>query len=334
MDEKKKEELTDKLKQNSEQDDLTSLIPSDDLDYEREEARKRHEAEAVRQKREQEEKEREKREREQHEKELQQQKIELVKLKQGMTSDTIKEEGPHERKKLSFGEWLSNVWYRSKWLILFVAVLIFAFGYITYDTIIRTKPDLTVLVLSDTNALYVRTPELEEFFESYCDDINGDGEVEVLIYNISTDYSDPATASSYQAQLMTQLQQGENMIVISDGTSDFAVHDFTSELEGDCVTPLGIRLKCPLTTEELKWEAMPDELYMGLREPARLLSTEESEMEKNYEEALPTYMRIYEAIYDSLYGESGESSDDAAESADSSGDDGQEQDASQTDAAN
>ena len=251
-----------------------------------------------------------------------------------MTSDTIKEEGPHERKKLSFGEWLSNVWYRSKWLILFVAVLIFAFGYITYDTIIRTKPDLTVLVLSDTNALYVRTPELEEFFESYCDDINGDGEVEVLIYNISTDYSDPATASSYQVQLMTQLQQGENMIVISDGTSDFAVHDFTSELEGDCVTPLGIRLKCPLTTEELKWEAMPDELYMGLREPARLLSTEESEMEKNYEEALPTYMRIYEAIYDSLYGESGESSDDAAESADSSGDDGQEQDASQTDAAN
>ena len=155
-----------------------------------------------------------------------------------------------------------------------------------------------------------------------------------MIYNISTDYSDPATASSYQVQLMTQLQQGENMIVISDGTSDFAVHDFTSELEGDCVTPLGIRLKCPLTTEELKWEAMPDELYMGLREPARLLSTEESEMEKNYEEALPTYMRIYEAIYDSLYGESGESSDDAAESADSSGDDGQEQDASQTDAAN
>lgn len=274
-----------------------SFIPEDDLEFERSLAEKERSLQQNAAKLEAQRLENEKLQREQHERELQQQKIELMKLKQGVidSSETIKEV---EKKttKLSFGEWLSNVWYRSKWIILFAAFAVFAGGYIIYDTATRVRPDLTVLVLMDNTSLYVRTAETQAFFEKYAEDINGDGKVNVMIYNISTDYGDPNTATSAQAQIMTQLQSGDNMIIISDGTTEFAVHDFTGEISGECITDKGIKLNCRLTRDELKWQAMPDDLYIGLREPAKLLSTSEESMKKNYDDALPTYMRIYEAI--------------------------------------
>lgn len=273
------------------------FIPEDDLEFERNLAEKERSQKENAAKLEAERLEREKQEREQHERELEKQKIELIRLKQGVisSSETVKEV-PREEVKLSFGEWLENVWYRSKWLILFTVFAVIVGGYIIFDTATRVKPDLTVLVLMDNTALYARTAEVQSFFEEYAEDINGDGKVSVMIFNISTDYGDPAAASSAQAQIMTQLQSGENMIIISNGTTEFAVHDFTAELDGGCISPEGIRLNCQLTREKLKWQAMPEDLYIGLREPARLLSTTQEKMQENYDAALPTYMRIYEAI--------------------------------------
>ncbi len=278
-------------------DKREGFIPKEDIEFEREIAEQERLSRENAEKLEAERAENEKKEREQYERKLQDQKIELVKLKQGVidSSETVKEL-PKEEIKLSFGEWLSNVWYRSKWIIICVIFGIFVLGYIVYDSATRVEPDLTVLAISDNNAIYARTAEFENFFESFTEDINGDGEVYVLIYNISTDYSNPSSVTSSQAQLMTQLQCGDNMIVISDGTTEFAVHDFTGELEGDFVSDKGIKLNCALTREKLKWEAMPQELYVGLREPTRLLSTSEETMKKNYETALPTYMKLYEAI--------------------------------------
>lgn len=278
-------------------DNRDDFIPQDDLEYERSLAEKERSLQENAAKLEAERLKKEKQQREQHERELQEQKIELMKLKQGVidSSETIKE-AAKETTKLSFGEWISNVWYRSKWLILFVVFAVFAGGYIIYDTATRVKPDLTVLVLMDNTSLYVRTSEVETFFERYAEDLNGDGKVYVMVYNISTNYGDPTTASSSQAQIMTQLQTGDNMIIISDGTTEFAVHDFTGELDGECVYAEGIKLNCQLTRDELKWQAMPDDLYIGLREPTKLLSTSEENMKKNFDDALPTYMRIYEAI--------------------------------------
>lgn len=273
------------------------FIPEDDLEFERSLAEKERSQQENAAKLEAERLEREKQEREQHERELKEQKIELVKLKQGVieSSETIKEVS-REKVKLSFGEWLENVWYRSKWLILFTVFAVIVGGYIIFDTATRVKPDLTVLVLMDNTALYARTAEVQSFFEEYAEDINGDGKVNVMIYNISTDYGDPATATAAQAQIMTQLQSGENMIIISDGTTDFAVHDFTGELDGEAISAEGIRLNCQLTRDKLKWQAMPEDLFIGLREPAKLLSTTQENMKKNYDAVLPTYMRIYEAI--------------------------------------
>ncbi|MCD8106541.1 MAG: hypothetical protein LUE20_01080 [Oscillospiraceae bacterium] len=236
----------------------------------------------------------------QHEKELQEKKIELTKLKMGVIdeSDTIKEVH-EETPELTLGEKIENVWYRSKWIIIFAIFCVVAGGYIIYSQVTSEKADLTVLVVMDNNSLYARTDELEEFLEQYCDDLDGNGYKHVLVYNIVfSELEDVTSSTSAQAQLMTQLMTGDNILIISDGTTDFEVHDFTQDegYDDDCMTEYGIVLNCALTREELRWEAMPDELYIGMREPAELTGTKLEAMQENFDEILPMFERIYEAI--------------------------------------
>lgn len=275
------------------------FIPKEDIEFERELRQQEREEAALRERLESERREAEEKQRAEYEKTLQDRKIELMKLRQGVieSSDVVKEVH-EEAPKLTLGQKISGAWYRSKWLILFVVFVVVVFAYITYDMITTVKPDYTVLVISSNSALYYRTVEVEEFIESFCDDINGDGEVNVLIYNISTDYtSDPNVVSASQAQLMSQLQSGENVLLISDQPTDFMLIDFRSEYPDDeNITELGLLLNCQLTRDLLKWEAMPEELYLGVRSPARLLSTAQEDMQKRVDEAMPVFERIKAAV--------------------------------------
>ncbi|MCD7822518.1 MAG: hypothetical protein LUG86_00630 [Oscillospiraceae bacterium] len=236
----------------------------------------------------------------QHEKELQEKKIELMKLKTGVIeeSDTIKEVH-EEARKLTFGETLENIWYRSKWIILFVVFCVVAGGYIVYSQVTSEKADMTVLVVMDNNALYARTEEVETFLEQYCGDLDGNGYTHVLVYNIVlSDLEDVTSSTSAQAQIMTQLMTGDNIMIISDGTTEFEVHDFTQDegYDDECMTEYGIRLNCALTREELRWEAMPDELYIGMRQPQELSGTKLEKMQENFDELLPMFQSLYDAI--------------------------------------
>lgn len=281
--------------------DKKSLIPEEDIEFERQLRRQEAEERSIRERLEAERRESDEKARADYEKGLQDRKIELMKLRQGVieTSDVIKEVH-EEAPKLSLGQRISEAWYRSKWLIVFAVAMIFVAGYITLDTILAEKPDYTVLVISDDTALYYRTPEVEAFFESYCDDINGDGKVSVMIYNISTNYSDPTMSQSNQAQLMSQLQSGENVLLVSNYPTDFAMTDFREKYPDDeNITELGLLLNCQLTRDALKWQDMPEDLYLGIRSPARLLSTSEAEMQKNIDKAMPVFERIKEAVENS-----------------------------------
>ena len=276
------------------------FIPKEDIEFERELREQEREEKELREKLEAERRETEEKERAEYEKNLQDKKIELVKLRQGVieSSDVVKE--VHEEpQKLTLGQKISGVWYRSKWLIIFIVVVAAAFAYIIYDSATAVQPDFTVLAISDDTALYYRTVELEEFIESFADDINGDGKVNVMIYNISTDYSDATMASSNQVQLMSQLMTGENVIVVSDNEElpDFEFIDFRERFPDDeHITERGLLLSSPLAKEKLKWEAMPDSLFIGIRSPEKLLATAKEQMQAHVDDATPVFERIRAAV--------------------------------------
>lgn len=270
------------------------FIPKEDIEFERQLREQEQAEEAERKKLEEERAEREERERAEYEKNLQDRKIELMKLRQGVieSSDVVKE--VHEEPpKLTVKDKLAGAWYRSKWLILFVAAMVLIFGYIFYDMLTAEKIDYTVLVVSSNPGFYSRTAEIEEFFEKYCDDKNGDGKVAVMIYNISTDTTDPNAASSAQAQLMSQLMTGDNVMLLSDETTDFELINFCGDYPGDPnITPLGLLLNCEYVREEIKWQAMPETTYLGIRQPTKLLSTPEEVMRQNVADAMPIFEKI------------------------------------------
>ncbi len=283
---------------NSVENKEKNVVLQDDIDYERELYERQKREIEERAKRDAELEKAQAQAKKDYEKNLNDRKIELMKLKQGVieSSEIVKEEEKVEQ-KLSFGDTISNIWYRSKWLIIFAAFCFLAFGYIIYDAAFTTKPDLTVLVLSYDDALYYRTEEVRSFLEGYCDDLNGDGEVYVLVYNISTDYSDHNTATANQAQVMSQLQTGENIMLISDCENDFMMYDFRQDYpDNERFTERGMLINCALTRDALKWQAMPDKLYIGMRQPTKLLSTSEEAMQDNFNTALPMFERIIEDI--------------------------------------
>ncbi len=274
------------------------FIPKEDIEFERQLREQEQAQQREREALEKERQEREEKERAEYEKGLQERKIELMKLKQGVieNSDTVKEIH-EEQPKLTLLQKAEGAWYRSKWLILFVIAMVLIVGYITYDMVTAEKPDLTVLVVSADPGFYYRTEEIEEFFESYTPDKNGDGEVAVMVYNISTDYSDPNTVTASQAQLMSQLQSGENVLLLSDQPTDFILHDFREDYPDDeNINEFGLLINCELTRDRLKWQAMPEGVYLGVREPAKLLSTSEEQMRENFEEALTVFEGVKEAV--------------------------------------
>ena len=288
--------------------DEKNLVPKEDEEFEKaaydsekdyekavEDAKKRAEEER-------------KKAREDYEKKLKQEQIELMKLKSGVidSSEIIKEEPPQEKPKLHGKALVANIWYHDKWIILFVLFIVLAAGYIIFDSSKRTPADVTALMLC-TNGLEVRLTELEEYLETFADDINGDGEVHVEIYPIAVGNVTDVNYQAEQAKLMSQLQVGTGIIVIGDSSSEALMktlteesenagafmHDFTADYpDSDAYNEWGLKFYGDSLKEKLKWQAMPEDMYIGLREPQKLLACSQEEMQRYFDAALPMIERI------------------------------------------
>lgn len=273
-------------------DDKKELIPEEDREYERQ-LRENRQKELEEQERS---KELETEKRKEYEKQLQRERLELLKLKNGdiSESDMIKEE--HEEAiKLHGFAWLKNFWWHNKIVILLAAFFIIVFGYITYDTLSRTQPDMRV-IMTCNNGLINRTEELADMFEEYCEDINGDGEVyvqiiEAPIAKYATDYT---STTKYQSVIQANMQTAEVIFFVSDtdilndesGVSE-AFADLTKLYpDSELVTKTGLSLKGGYVQNKLKWEnGFPDDMFIVMREPVATMKDTKAEMEENFETA-------------------------------------------------
>lgn len=242
---------------------------------------------------------------EERRKKLAQDKLELMKLKNGIIeeSETIKEEEKTVR-VLSTKEKISNFFYHYKLPVIFGGVMLAAFGFMIYDAVTREKPDMYVLSTCN-NGLEMRTEELEEFFERYCEDKNGDGEIVVQVISapVSDDYQ---TNESNQAKILTQLQMDKTVIILTcDGNYDLEAkvdenglytednyvfsdtfEDLRDDFEGnDSVDIKGYHFRGEKISEALGWEEMPDNIIMSLRTPGEPLHGDYETMKENYDDA-------------------------------------------------
>lgn len=239
---------------------------------------------------------------------LQQERLELLKLKSGVieedNSEIVQEKPQEIQKPATAAKKLENFWYHYKWIVIIAVFFVLVFGFITYDTVTRDKPDMTILYLCD-NGGTLRNLEIQQWFEKFTDDFNGDGEIHVSVIDIplnpdSTDYN---TQTVTQSKLMTQWQSGSGVMVIADTRSETEVQYDKTLTDMTALFPdseVAITKGYPLTSEKLKtdwnWELMPEDMYIGMRTPVKTMVDDEETMQKNFDKSLIVLQRIVEYL--------------------------------------
>lgn len=290
--------------------DIKNLIPEEDFDYEQKRfeseknARERYEKERL------DYEERMVQERKNYEKQLENEKVELVKLKTGVIdeSDIIREE-VSEPIKLSKKEWLKNFWWHNKIIIIVVILAAAVVSYITYDTLSRVKPDLKI-IMTVNNGLVNRTEEIENYFERFCTDLNGDGEVKVQVLSapLTDDTDDYVQIQQYQEVYLANMQTGEVIFILTDDKTDTDIYsenesdnllsDLSSEFkDNEFVNNKGLALKGDYIEDVFKYHTnYPQNIYLGMRKPTKTLKDSKEDMQKNYDEAFKIFKAMSEDI--------------------------------------
>ena len=114
----------------------------------------------------------------------------------------------------------NNYWYYYKWYVIGGLFLLFALVVGITQSATREKYDASVIWAMHG---YVDTPYVDEMskeFEKYCEDIDGDGEVNVRVILVTFTSKGGMPNSdiefSMQQKLITQLSAGDVYIVVAD----------------------------------------------------------------------------------------------------------------------
>lgn len=277
------------------------------------------EAEAEREK---ERAEKERRDRERYEKKLERDRIELIKLKQGVISD---EDISHEAepvKEYTAWEKIGNFFYHNKMPLIIGAVVVLLAVFLIRDVVTNKKPDVSIMIMASDSELDFRTGDIEKLLEPYCEDFNGDGEVYVRVSYLPAVYSDDNLDAyfnqSAQTKLMAEFQSGDSIIVIADADTCHTVGIDTVSENGNPVDPilvdmrtiypddencteLGYMLSGTSFAEDIKYTAMSDSLFIGFRLPREALGVNMEKFTANYNNALKlwdNYLSKTEAVHD------------------------------------
>lgn len=244
--------------------------------------------------------EKERAERNEYAKKLANDKIELMKLKQGVISEEDIPKEVKEERIYTVGEKISNFFYHNKLYIVFTAFVAALAVFLIYDIIATKDPDVAIMIIAEDNEFTHRTQDIEKLFEPYCEDFNEDGEIYVrvsylpAVYDESKNSADPYYNQANQTKLMAEFQSDASIIVIADeytckevDITDGVLADMREIYpEDENASELGYMLSGTNFAEDIKYTAMADDLFLGFRVPTDGLSANEERFRKNYESAL------------------------------------------------
>ena len=259
--------------------------------------------------------EKEEAERRAYEEQLRKERLELIRLKQGVIeeSETIHEE--HEAEKhYTIPQKIGNFFYHNKWWMGIAGFLAAVTGYLVWQAVTTVRPDMIVLLLVDDDILnYTCNAQIAEVFEQYIEDENGDGKTVVDVYYIpaSSKTADQSGVTGDQTKLFAEFQIAEACIVISDeGADQFIVPDSTLyDLEDDFgqykeTEAMRFFLSDTDFAKDIGWEEGPldKDIYIGIRSVRKTMMDSEEKMQKTFDVSYPALQQFI-----AHYGHIGES---------------------------
>ena len=223
---------------------------------------------------------------------LRQDRLELLKLKQGVIEE-IPQEAKVER-QYTIWEKIGNFFYHNSIMIilgtLFAALAIF----LIYDLVTVTHPDVAVMIIAEDEYFDFVTEDMRKVFERYCEDYNGDGKVFVRVSYLPVNYTGNVLHDSDRVKLMGEFQGEDSIVVIADrescetfGILEGVLADLSEFYPGDeNVNELGYMLSGTSLAADVVYDDMADNLFVGFRKPQSGAGLNEEKFRKNFDNAV------------------------------------------------
>lgn len=243
--------------------------------------------------------ERERRARESYEAKLRQEKLELLKLKQGVISE---EDIPREEtveKHYTIWQKIGNYFYHNKPYIIFGTLIAALAIFLIYDLVTTVHPDAVVMIIAEDDRFDYAAETASQLLERYCADYNGDGKVSVRVSYLPVyREGDPNTMYYREAdstKLMAEFQGTEAIMVLGSrescqilGIENGVLADLREFFPGDeNVSELGYMLRGTSFAEDIGCENLADDLFMGFRQPKKgSIITSEKDFQNNFNNAV------------------------------------------------
>lgn len=245
--------------------------------------------------------------REEYAKSLNEDKIDLIRLKQGVIEDSDKV-FPHKEpeKKYTVAERIGNWLYHSKWWLGIACFCVFIIGFLVYDHLTKVDPDLNLLLVSHNYEIYLNAETLSDMLEKDCPDYNEDKKVLASVVYVPASKATMeggGYTASYSTNLLVQMQSDMCMLMICDEGSDAYLEPDNmfvnlAELYPDYDFIDGYRVRLDQTSFS-QWLGLKENLnpgtYLALRMPSPNMSGDE-EMQAAYDKAIPVLESLLEQL--------------------------------------
>lgn len=239
-------------------------------------------------------------------KRLEQDRLELIRLKQGVIeeSETIHEEH-EETPKLSLWKKITNFFYHNKWWLGIGTFITVVFIWLAVGYITKPRPDIIVLVIGENYALG-NDSTLTEYIEQFTPDNNNNGEILASVYYIPyTGLDQRDYANGVPTKLTAELQSADTVIVFCNKTadeifdSDIMLTDLTELYpDNEFVKKERFMLSETDFAEKigLQKDQITDDWFMAIRNPIKLLYDDEDDMQEQFDKDFP----VFDAIVNDL----------------------------------
>ena len=239
--------------------------------------------------------EKERKDRENYAEKLRQERLELLKLKQGVISEEDIPKEEKVEKQYTTAEKISNFFYHNKLYIIIGGLCAALAIFLVTDIITTTHPDMSVMIIASDDQFEVIAKNVAQVLERYCGDYNGDKKIYVSVSYLPADMEngDPYYVQANSTRLVAEFQTGDSVMVIADRKicekmelTEGIFADLSEFFPDDeNVTELGYMLNGTSFAEDIGYEELADDLFMAFRIPKQGFGSEET-FRQNFDNAI------------------------------------------------
>lgn len=185
-------------------------------------------------------------------------------------------------------EKLKNIWFHDKWYILGTMALVAIIAILITQCVNKTDYDLEVVLFTHTAIIDQSNDDIADYLEQFCEDINGDGEVNIIIINCS--YNSSGNDKQYQYTMASKLQaviaaDANALLYITDDSAYEYLNNLTTDGDFFDGEPVLLNEKFYESCSTNEYLSLPEGLHISCRRVSDTTIEKDKNIKLYYEQS-------------------------------------------------